>query len=95
MSEVQPFRRIRVRGGPEAWSFRVEDIESGQVLPAKDIVLRFDRIYDYAVVELTLCVDEVDIELDAEKVVGVVVSDGTRRSIYYGGGQEKLIESDA
>jgi hypothetical protein len=91
-----PYRRIRVTGGPEPWSYRVEDIESGEILPVRDVKFRFDTLFDFAVAELTLYVHEFDIQADAQRIgEGARDSRGERiASFYYGGGSEKLIDAD-
>jgi hypothetical protein len=57
--------RLRITGGPSVLSIRVEDIETGKLLPVTALTFYRDEQYHVAA-RVTLLIHEVDINFEGE-----------------------------
>lgn len=65
MSEMM---KVRITGGPSVISLRIEDIESGKLLPVTALKFYRDEHYHVAA-EVTLLIHEVDVTLEMEPTI--------------------------
>lgn len=62
-------KRIKVRikvDGPEAWQFRVEDAETGRLIPCRALRLELDPTGDMTWLRADLLVEEADLTILAD-----------------------------